>query len=108
MSHKIPLTQGKFAIVSDADYKRLSKYKWHAHRDKNGILFYAERYDKKRKPHIVKMHREIMKPPKGLVVDHRNGDGLDNRRSNLRVCTTAENNEYSRKRLARKSRKGKE
>lgn len=103
MSHKIQLTQGKFAIVSDTDYKELSKHRWHAHKDKNGVLFYAERYDRKRTPRIIKMHREIMKPEKHLVIDHRNGNGLDNRRSNLRICTTAQNNQYSRKRLAKKS-----
>jgi len=37
------------------------------------------------------MHREIMSPPQELVVDHINGDGLDNRKENLRVCTHAEN-----------------
>lgn len=37
------------------------------------------------------MHREIMKPPKGMVVDHRNHEGLDNHRHNLRVCTQQEN-----------------
>ena len=83
----IPLTQGKFAIVDAEDYERLSKYKWHV--DKGDSTYYAARS-------IVgknfRMHREILNAPEGLVVDHRNHNGLDNRRENLRLCTVAENN----------------
>ena len=83
----IPLTQGKFAIVDAEDYERLSKYKWHV--DKGDSTYYAARG-------IVgknfRMHREILNAPEGLVVDHRNHNGLDNRRENLRLCTVAENN----------------
>jgi len=42
------------------------------------------------------MHRFIMDPPEGMVVDHRNGNRLDNRRSNLRVCTQKQNTHNSR------------
>jgi hypothetical protein len=104
---KIKLTQGKFALVNDSDYEWLMQWKWHAHKDKNGKLWYAERADKSRKPKLVKMHREILRTPAGLVVDHRNGNGLDNRRVNIHSCTTAENNLLRDKRLARKRRKGK-
>jgi hypothetical protein len=105
---KIPLTQGKFALVDDSDYAWLSQWKWHAHKDKNGRLWYAERIDRTRKPKIVKMHREILGTPKGLVVDHRNCNGLDNRRVNIHSCTAAENNLLRDKRLARKKRKVKQ
>ena len=104
---RIPLTQGKFALVDDADYAWLSKFRWHAHKDKNGVLWYAERNDRTRKPKLVKMHREILNTPKGLVVDHRNCDGLDNRRVNIHTCTIQENNTLRDKRLAKKRRANK-
>ena len=47
---------------------------------------------------IMRMHREIMKAPKGLLVDHKNCNGLDNRRANLRFATHAENMCNCRKR----------
>lgn len=73
----IQLTQNKSTIVDDDCYQILSKHKWcfnsgYAGRNNNGIR--------------VLMHRVIMKPPAGMEVDHINGDKLDNRRCNLRVC----------------------
>jgi len=84
----IPLTQGKFAIVDPEDYDNLIKYKWIAHQD--GKKYYAYRtipYTKKK----IAMHRQIMHAPKGLIVDHIDGDSLNNRRSNLHICTPAQN-----------------
>ncbi len=82
----IPLTQGKFAIVSAEDYDRLAQHKWCAVKGRD--TFYAKRVSKGR---VVSMHREIMRAPKGVVCDHKNHDGLDNRKSNLRLCTSAQN-----------------
>lgn len=82
----IPLGKGLFATVDAADYEELSKYNWYALR--KGSTFYAAR---RRGGKIVFMHREIMKPPKGLVVDHIDHNTLNNRRSNLRVCTEPQN-----------------
>jgi len=82
----IPLTQGKFAIVDADDYERLAKYKWHAY--KNGSTYYASRTSANKK---IIMHREIMQAPKGLLVDHIEGNGLNNRKSNLRLCTRVQN-----------------
>ena len=82
----IPLTQGKFAIVDAEDYDWLSQYKWCAAKDRE--TFYAQRYSNGR---IVSMHRVIMRAPKGVICDHRNHNGLDNRKSNLRFCTSAQN-----------------
>lgn len=99
---KIKLTQGKVALVSAEDFDWLSRFKWTAHRGSaGGNRWYAVRnatakIGKKRKRVWVRMHRLIMDLPPGsltseLVVDHRNGNGLDNRRENLEVVTFSEN-----------------
>lgn len=81
----IPLTKNKVAIVDAADYQWLSKYKWNA--AERSTTFYACRNNGT----SVYMHRQITKDPKGLVVDHIDGNGLNNRGSNLRLCTVSEN-----------------
>lgn len=80
---RIKLTQGKFALVDDADYEMLNKWKWCA--IKSGKNFYAQRY------HSIIMHREILQTPKGLETDHIDGNGLNNQRSNLRIATHSQN-----------------
>ncbi len=83
----IRLTRGVVALVDDADYARLSQRKWFA-RLCVGRLFYAA---SGRWPNTVHMHREILDAPAELQVDHINGDGLDNRRCNLRLATRQQN-----------------
>lgn len=84
---KIKLTSGKYAIVDDRDYKIYPRSVWRM--DYKG---YAIRYKyKNQKRTIVFMHREIMGDPLGMIVDHINHNPLDNRRSNLRICTKSEN-----------------
>lgn len=88
----IPLTQGKVALVNNADHAVLGKLRWYAVRTAN--KWYACRHNPGRKGKsnsTLFMHRVIMNPAKGLEVDHRDGDGLNNQRTNLRVCTHAEN-----------------
>jgi hypothetical protein len=87
---EIQLTQGKVAIVDDEDFEYLNQWKWQA--CKKGYVWYAERTTEKSyiKKHY-KMHREIMKPADGVMIDHVNGDGLDNRKSNLRFCNKSQN-----------------
>ena len=87
MSKFIRLTKGRTAIVDDTDYKTLSKYKWHALVTKH--TSYAKRNSKNRE--AILMHRQILGPPKGIQVDHINHNGLDNRRSNLRLATHGQN-----------------
>ena len=94
----IPLTQGKVAIVDDRDYKWLSQFKWRAQKSgKRPDSFYAVRnvtINKRRT--TIQMHRQIMDPPQGVEIDHRNNNGLDNRRCNLRFCTRSQNMANSR------------
>lgn len=97
----ITLTKGKHAIVDAADYPALARYKWHAQGPKKNGAFYACRGYRGR---ILSMHCQLMKPPKGMVIDHINGNGLDNRRCNLRICTHLQNLQNTRRRHPGKSR----
>ena len=97
----IPLTQNLFALVDAADYEWLKDYKWHVTRHGACGTVYAGRREGGR---LVLMHRQIMNPPKGMVVDHINGNGVDNRRCNLRICTQKQNVHNSRGRAGKKSR----
>lgn len=82
----IPLTQGKIAIIDEEDYPLVSKSKWFAVQFDNGLWYaYTNR------PRRIAMHRVIMGDPPGMLVDHKDGDGLRNTRDNLRVCTRAQN-----------------
>ena len=90
---EIPLTQCKVALVDDKYFEFLNQFKW---RFSNG---YAARSDirTKRGRKTILMHRAIMDAPKGVEVDHVNGDKLDNQRSNLRLCNRKWNQEAHRK-----------
>jgi hypothetical protein len=83
----IPLTRGKFAIVDAADYEWLSQYKWLATGNEHRGFYAGRRVGAK----LLLMHRVIMDPPEGMVVDHISGNGLDDRRANLRVCSRRQN-----------------
>jgi hypothetical protein len=86
MTKQIPLTKGKFALVDDEDYESLNRYKWCI------TKVYASRgVSIKNKNHIILMHRVIVNAPPNMQVDHINGDPLDNRKCNLRICTHAQN-----------------
>lgn len=86
----IQLTQGQVTIVDDDDFESVSKYKWYAQRRRN--TFYAVRHIKSGDKYInLQLHRFLMNPKTGMCVDHRDCNGLNNQRMNLRVCTHAEN-----------------
>jgi hypothetical protein len=82
---KIKLTRGRCALVDDQDFEYLNQWKWFY-----GNHGYAQRRLGKR-GRMLGMHRVIMGEPKGFLVDHIDGDGLNNCRSNLRVATHAQN-----------------
>ena len=84
---KIPLTQGKFAVVNDKDFTELSKFRWVAQKARR--TWYAWRRAEGLK--CIKMHRQIMNPPDDMEIDHKDGDGLNNTRTNLRICTRTQN-----------------
>ncbi len=103
---RIPLTQGKYAIVDPEDYERINKHKWHVQR--SGRIFYAVRRAKgheRTKGQIVWMHHCIFQPPEGMCIDHINNNALDNRKANIRPATPAQNARNRRKMAAKTSSK---
>lgn len=86
---EIPITKGYVALIEDESYELVSQFKWHAAEDLRTV-YAATRVKKDGKRVTVKMHRLIMGNPLGKV-DHINGNGLDNRISNLRVATDSQN-----------------
>lgn len=87
---KIPLTQGYFAIVDNKDYPTLTRNKWLAYTSPTAKTFYAGRCKiVKGKREFIPMHREILGLvyKDGVIVDHKDGDGLNNQRYNLRKVT---------------------
>ncbi len=104
---KIPLTQGQAAIVDDEDYEWLMQWKWTI--DKRNHTFYAIRRSScklgKRK---IFMHREILGLTKGdgKQTDHKNHNGLDNRRINIRICTGSQNQHNQKKQKGNSKYKG--
>jgi hypothetical protein len=92
----VPLTGELTAKCSPEDYADLIQFRWHAWRSKH--TWYAGRnLGVRSTPRREVMHRRILCPPDGLLTDHRNGDGLDNRRGNLRAATQAQNHANRRK-----------
>jgi hypothetical protein len=95
---EIPLTCGFVAKVDDEDHEELSRYKWHTHVCSASYV-YAARWttvrlgekDRGEKRRLIRMHQQILEFPECLV-DHKDHDGLNNQRYNLRPCTYAENN----------------
>jgi hypothetical protein len=95
----IPLTQNKFALIDDEDFEKLSSMKWHAR--KIGNKFYAGsgkylgKINGKYKTVNIHMHHFILGIEKidcnKIQIDHKNGNGLDNRKENLRIATPSQN-----------------
>lgn len=91
MKH-IKLTRNQQTIVDNDMFDKLNQFKWFALWQPNIKGFYAARNIRiKKTQKIIRMHRLIMKTPKNMMTDHINGNTLDNRKSNLRICTNSEN-----------------
>ena len=83
---QIQMKTGEVILVDDEDYDSLITHRWHISKG----YAWTRKYGKN--PSRTPMHRILMSPPQGFVVDHINGNPLDNRKTNLRICTEAENN----------------
>jgi hypothetical protein len=90
MSKTIPLSQEKVALIDDEDYDRVNQYLWCASLAPDKKTYYAkhELPDGDR----LYLHRFIASATKDILVDHKNHNGLDCRKENLRQCTRAQNN----------------
>ena len=89
MSRRLRLSKGQTTLIDDEDYPLLTRYKWHL--TANGAVQGSIPTGRRGSKHIL-MHRMIMNAPPNVQVDHKNGDRLDNRKENLRLCNNAENN----------------
>ena len=89
---RIKLTHGKFALVDNADFGWLNQWKWCTYAG-HGTLYASRAIKVDSKWVTISIHRQIMGLKKGddLQVDHRNGNGLDNKRQNLRICSKRQN-----------------
>jgi hypothetical protein len=97
---EITLTQGKVALVDDEDFEYLSRFNWHVKRtNRKWKVLYAVAHEPntKRNSTKLRMHRLLL--PDAKEIDHINGDGLDNRRCNLRPATHRQNLAKSRRPL---------
>jgi hypothetical protein len=100
---EIKLTQGQVAVIDAADLHLVFGFKWRAHRGLD--TFYAVTWMPRPSRKMISMHRLILGvTDRNLVCDHRDGEGLNNRRGNLRACTHGENLRNSR--LSRRSSSG--
>lgn len=83
---EIRLTQGKVAVIDERDLEKISAHRWCAHKKRGKWRAIARTGGA-----TLYMHRLIARPPNGRVVDHVDGDGLNNTRENLRICTGSQN-----------------
>lgn len=87
---QIKLNRGKFAMVDDRDYARMKKIHWWVHFGRNTLYAIGKSYGRNGK--TLYMHRMINKTPDGFETDHKDGNGLNNQRHNLRTSTGNQNN----------------
>jgi hypothetical protein len=94
MAKQLILTNGMVALVDDEDFELASRFRWspHTHKNKHGQIIYAETSKMTNRVRTrMYLHRLLMSAQPGELVDHRDGDGLNNQRANLRLCTRVEN-----------------
>ena len=87
---EIPLTRGQITLIDESDFADVSQWKWYATRDFTTGKFYAARQVTigKKKQKLLYLHTYLMGFKR---TDHKNRDTLDNRRENLRECTSQDN-----------------
>ena len=102
MAKLIPLHgqhgKGKFAIVDDEDYELVNKYHWIGHKGQSGIFYAIAAYGGRKQHKVVLMHRLITNASSSVMIDHDNGDGIDNQKHNLRPCTNSQNQANAKRR----------
>lgn len=91
MSAVIRLSDGSIALVDDEDFVLLAQYSWNTLRTNGRVYATTRSPDVDGDRTCRYMHRVILDAPADIQVDHLNGDGLDNRRENLRLATNSQN-----------------
>lgn len=93
-------------MIDDEDLEAVSRHKWHMVDTKGNNHEYARTSIKQPDGRLrkVRLHRFLMQPPSDMVIDHINGNGLDNRRSNLRICTHSQNTMNQKAQVGRSSK----
>jgi hypothetical protein len=99
MTKEIQLTQGKVALVDDKDFEFLNQFKWFASSNGDGDWYVCRRGRNNGKRITIRMHNMILPSHKGFLPDHKNRDGLDNQRENLRLATPSQNQHNKQKRV---------
>ena len=97
---KILLTQGKMTVVDDDMFEYLNQWKWYL--TNHGNTHYVSR---KANGKSLYMHRVILNTPQGMLTDHRDGNSLNNLRSNLRIADQSLNQHNQHKLYDNKSSK---
>lgn len=97
------LTKGHKAIVDNSVFSIVSKNKWYADVKKNGAVYAARSVMDKGKKKKIYLHHIVVGRKEGMVCDHKNGNTLDNRKCNLRLCSHRENIRNSKMNINNKS-----
>lgn len=101
----LQLTRGLNTLIDEDDFEKVGRHKWHA--GKSLLTNYARRFNIINGRRVLCiLHRVITNVAPDAYVDHKNGDGLDNRQSNLRACTHSENHRNRRRSKGRSPFKG--
>lgn len=87
----LALPNNHLTLLDDVDFDSLSKFKWHAYCDHSGKWYVRSNRRSGKRTHVILMHRAILDAPKGMEVDHIDGNGLNNQRDNLRLATSSQN-----------------
>jgi len=102
MAVEVLLTRGLVALVDDDDAEMVRRYRWYPLKGNYGVYAATNSPTENGKRHSLYMHRLITGAPRGMDVDHINHNCLDNRRSNLRICTRIENMRNQRRAMPTK------
>jgi hypothetical protein len=98
MSKEIQLPNGSIVTVDDEDYPMVASFKWHSEQGRNTEYAVRSAKNSMGRDTSIRMHRQILQVRRGEIIDHIDHNGLNNCKSNLRVCTNQENVSHQRKR----------
>lgn len=101
---RVVLTQGYEAVVDLCDAQTVAAYKWHAVKDKHTVYAQTSIKDEDGVYRKIGLHTLLMGRNGGKLVDHKDGDGLNNRRNNLRFATASQN--QANKRVSKNNTSG--